>query len=210
MTLITIKARDAHGDFHTFRGEDLQFRLNTMENGTEICEIFSYLENGDGDIVRHNAGYVRNPSWIKIAEDRPAVPSEKFEVPDLRGKISAPAPDPAPKEPELDPFTQKALQGHAPGSVTIKEPAESKPAEKKPARTRKKPPADPIKGEAPIASAPVLTEGEPDPRATPQDKIPEQDQSPNGDVPCETCHGKGTVPDPESDDPLDTTMCPDC
>lgn len=28
--------------------------------------------------------------------------------------------------------------------------------------------------------------------------------------PCETCGGSGTVPDEESDDPLDTRICPDC
>lgn len=27
---------------------------------------------------------------------------------------------------------------------------------------------------------------------------------------CETCNGRGTVPDPESCDPLDTMLCPDC
>lgn len=27
---------------------------------------------------------------------------------------------------------------------------------------------------------------------------------------CETCGGTGTVPDPESEDPLDTMICPDC
>ena len=27
---------------------------------------------------------------------------------------------------------------------------------------------------------------------------------------CETCNGAGTVQDEESDDPLDTVMCPDC
>lgn len=27
---------------------------------------------------------------------------------------------------------------------------------------------------------------------------------------CDTCAGDGTVPDPDSDDPLDTMMCPDC
>jgi len=27
---------------------------------------------------------------------------------------------------------------------------------------------------------------------------------------CETCNGNGTVQDPESEDPLDTVICPDC
>lgn len=42
------------------------------------------------------------------------------------------------------------------------------------------------------------------------DPLEQEPEARRGDEDCMTCGGRGTVPDPESEDPLDTMLCPDC
>lgn len=44
----------------------------------------------------------------------------------------------------------------------------------------------------------------------PAEVIKEAEQKHSARQNCETCKGRGVVPDPESDDPLDTVLCPAC
>lgn len=72
-------------------------------------------------------------------------------------------------------------------------------------------PVDSVSHEAGIAGDLADVVADPDIREVDiDDELSKAEKRHAARVSCESCKGRGTVPDPDSQDPLDTIICPDC
>lgn len=177
---------DNRGRFHAFCGEEINFHVTA-----EGCEIVNYSRDRDKQIA-HFSQY----QWIKLDEHPDEIQNRKAEFISHNEADKIPEDFKAPESETIDVFTRKALEEREEPKLDASE------LSSKVFRVDEK-------GMTLIDETSDVTQEMFDHEPEKQDVIampPPEKQKPV----CETCGGAGTIQDPDSEDPLDTVMCPDC
>lgn len=207
-----IQVRDVGGDYHTFKSDGLVF-----ERDGQTYDVVRYIKMPDGDSIREHWASFTSPMFIKARhlEEQENYPEpQTMTASDVvaRGrKQKLSLEDVAEANRQLDKFEEADIAKRVEAVLDHNDLAPNKDADSHDIKSEVDTPEQEEKATQDDADAeqPLLLDKD-IPDVDVDAVLAEAEKKHLERPPCETCGGDGTVPDNESEDPLDTVMCPDC